>query len=402
MKRCVQATLPLLLLAASAQAVDLRELRGRVIDGKGQPVAGADVSYFWRANGPFWDKQGKPVDLNDAATRKDYWGPAHLGQMEPGVREVAKTDSDGRFQFKIADAYHTLMAMDVRRSRGGLGVVSKSDPSAPIEIRLGPLVRVRGSFEGPAKGVRPAWTHICMRTAFDPTRPLHVTRLVGCGSNQAVFLMSLPPGRYFIEAQNEGASAQIYLEPIVLSGDSPEVDLGVLFLKPSDTVIAKRKRSQSQGTWGDYTKHYGRNPPAWHVTDARGVSKDVQISDFKGKWVLLDFWGLSCTPCLSKTIPALLKFYDEHKGQRDRFEIVSICIDPDGELNSLEDLDRALRPIVTEVWGGRTIPFPILLDNTFKTWESFGLLGLNTVLLIDPEGNLVEGDLAVLEQKIEQ
>ena len=132
------------------------------------------------------------------------------------------------------------------------------------------------------------------------------------------------------------------------------------------------------------------------------MRKEVQILDFKGKWVLLDFWGLSCTPCLRKTIPELMKFYEEHRGQRDRFEILSMCLDPDGELNSLADMDRALEPIVRQVWGGKTIPFPILLDNTFKTWESFGLRGLNTVLLIDPEGNLVEGDLAVLAQKIKE
>jgi hypothetical protein len=27
------------------------------------------------------------------------------------------------------------------------------------------------------------------------------------------------------------------------------------------------------------------------VTDARGVKRDVQLSDFKGKWVLIEFWG---------------------------------------------------------------------------------------------------------------
>ena len=49
-------------------------------------------------------------------------------------------------------------------------------------------------------------------------------------------------------------------------------------------------------------------------------------------------------------------------------------------------------PIVKHVWGGTPLPFPILLDNTFQTWERFGLPGLGTVLLIDPHGNLVNGD----------
>ena len=38
-------------------------------------------------------------------------------------------------------------------------------------------------------------------------------------------------------------------------------------------------------------RHVGKAPPPWHVTDARGVNKEVQLADFKGKWVLLEFWG---------------------------------------------------------------------------------------------------------------
>jgi len=157
MKSCVPTALLLLLMAASAQAVEVRELRGRVVDENGQPVAGADVSYFWRANGPFWDQDGKQVNLNDDATRKDHWGPAHLGKMAPGVQDVVKTGSDGRFKITIGDIYHTLMAMDGRRSRGGLGVVSKSDPSAPIEIRLGPFTPgTTAGIRRPGTSRRPA------------------------------------------------------------------------------------------------------------------------------------------------------------------------------------------------------------------------------------------------------
>ena len=36
------------------------------------------------------------------------------------------------------------------------------------------------------------------------------------------------------------------------------------------------------------------------------------------------------------------------------------------------------------VWDGKTLPFPVLLDPTFKTWETFGIDGLGTTILIDP------------------
>ena len=133
--------------ATSARAAELRELRGRVVDENAQLVVGVDVSYFWRANGSGLDKDGKLLDLKIEANQKEFWG--HLGQMEPGVPEVAKTGPDGQFTISIPDNHHSLVAMDPSRSRGGMGIVSKADPAAPIEIRMGPLVRVRGTFEGP-------------------------------------------------------------------------------------------------------------------------------------------------------------------------------------------------------------------------------------------------------------
>ena len=37
--------------------------------------------------------------------------------------------------------------------------------------------------------------------------------------------------------------------------------------------------------------HVGKVPPAWNVTDARGLSKTITLADLKGKWVVIEFWG---------------------------------------------------------------------------------------------------------------
>ncbi|HZZ27316.1 MAG TPA: hypothetical protein VFE46_04850 [Pirellulales bacterium] len=95
-----------------------------------------------------------------------------------------------------------------------------------------------------------------------------------------------------------------------------------------------------------------------------------------------------------------MKFYEDHKAQREQFEIISICIDYDGELKTLADVDRALEPIVKNVWGGKTLPFPLLLDPTFKTWETFGIDGLGTTILIDPDEKVVEGGETTLAEKL--
>lgn len=62
------------------------------------------------------------------------------------------------------------------------------------------------------------------------------------------------------------------------------------------------------------------------TTDAPGFTlknlegKDVSLSDFKGKWVILDFWGTWCPWCI-KGFPALKEAYSKYAG---KLEIIGI------------------------------------------------------------------------------
>ena len=239
----------------------------------------------------------------------------------------------------------------------------------------------------------------------DPERPADYTRLTGCGSFDSRFDLRLPAGRYYLHGYNDDLEWPLELTPprvLVLTDDKTDVDLGPINLTEKQSVRLKERQARRDGTLGDYRQYFGKQPPRWHATDARGVKKDVELSAFKGKWVLLDFWGLSCSVCLRKTIPELIAFYDDHAADRDRFEILSICIDADGEMQSIADLDRQLQPFIKHVWHGKTIPFPILLDSTFETWQNFGIPGLGFELLVDPDGNLVEGDRKTLAEKLKR
>ena len=395
MLRPYVAIIAVLIAPGISQGGEMWTVRGRVLAADGRPAAGNDVSYAWSATGK--GKDGKPLARDKEENLKEIWG--HVGEMQP--HEGVQSDADGAFSITMARIFYAIMAMNADRTQGGMVLVPKENTDALIEVRLGPLVRVRGAFEGPPPGVPLGWTHLYVNFLEDPTRPLDMTRIVSCGSYESKFAMSLPPGRYLLEGNNDKLDLNLIPEKqIVLTAATAEVDLGVIRLSDKPIVPIKRERSKAAGTWGDYTKHYGRRPPSWHVTDARGASKDVRLDDFKGKWLLLDFWGLSCSVCLKNDIPRLMKFYEDHRAQRDRFEILSICIDDDGDVQTMAELDRRLKPIVEHVWGGKTIKFPILLDSTFETWENFGLPGLGTMLLIDPQGNLVEGDDATLAEKL--
>ncbi|MFT5832749.1 MAG: thiol-disulfide isomerase/thioredoxin [Cognaticolwellia sp.] len=60
----------------------------------------------------------------------------------------------------------------------------------------------------------------------------------------------------------------------------------------------------------------------------------LKLSDYRGKIVLLDFWGTWCGPCLSE-IPGLTTIYNKYKntqlGAANGFEIVAVAMDNDKE-----------------------------------------------------------------------
>jgi hypothetical protein len=96
-----------------------------------------------------------------------------------------------------------------------------------------------------------------------------------------------------------------------------------------------------------------------------------------------------------------MRFYDEHAAHRDKFEIVAICFDHAGEIKSLADLDRHLKPLLEKnAWKGRQLPFPLLLDASLRTCESFGFNDFSGEVLIDPLGRLVQGDHNTLAEKL--
>lgn len=235
------------------------------------------------------------------------------------------------------------------------------------------------------------------------------TGLATCRSLRSRFEFLLPPGEYELQGfasgpgDKPGDTSLFKTMPdlaFTVSMGKTEVNLGTVELRRFRHFQSLLKEAQSRGTFGDYRERSGRRPPKWYVTDAKGVRKDVGIEDFKGKWVLLYFWGQDCLPCMTETLPELSKFYEEHRSQRDKFEVLTFCLDVEGELKSMAELDRFLEPVVRNVWGGKPLPFPVLLDNTFRTAESFGLEGFGVKFLVDPQGNLVEGDEKVLSEKL--
>lgn len=118
--------------------------------------------------------------------------------------------------------------------------------------------------------------------------------------------------------------------------------------------------------------------------------KPIQFSDFKGKYVLVDFWASWCKPCRAEN-PNVLKAYEQYKEKG--FTVVGISLDDKAENWKKAVLDDKM-------------PWEQLSDlKGFKNEVStyFGIQAIPSTLLINPEGVIIAKDLRgkALQQKLD-
>lgn len=122
--------------------------------------------------------------------------------------------------------------------------------------------------------------------------------------------------------------------------------------------------------------------PNFKLTQTNG--KDLRLSDFKGKIVILDFWATWCEPC-KHGIPDLI---DIQKKYHDVIQIIGISVDEDTRSNVI--------PFVKE-FG---INYPIVYANS-EVINSYGNIYLIPVtFIIDQSGKIVYKHEGLLEKKI--
>ena len=384
----------------AAAADDAWVAQGRVLDDQGRPVVGAAVGTVWNANGLTLEEIHKRE--RDKSIRMLY--ALNEGRMEPMGSAPTQSGADGRFSIKMGLSNYFVLVLDKERKRQALGFVDPADASRSVDVKLVPLVRLHGRARIAATGKFPNDAFVMVRLPNSDKTPLF-NRLVLCGSEQARFEFWLPPGSYEFEAgawdDAGGHYEQLPYRPITLPAGKSDVDFGVLDLAAPQTRDDQNQGAGAKGSRGDvhYTKRYGQPAPRWHAVDTRGLPKNAQISDLKGKWVLVYFWNLGCDGCLARTLPGLAAFYEAHQADHARFEIVGIC-NEEPKIKTIADVDHELRHVIKTVWHGKPLPFPIVLDNTPRTAESFGVDAMGRKLLFDPAGRLVPGDEQTLVEKL--
>ena len=102
--------------------------------------------------------------------------------------------------------------------------------------------------------------------------------------------------------------------------------------------------------------------------------KEVSLQQFRGKYLLINFWATWCGPCKIE-MPSLEILYGRFKS--DKFDILGISNDMFG--------DRVVRPYVK----ANNLTFPMLLDQRMTVSHQYGIVSLPTTFLIDPQGKII-------------
>ena len=121
------------------------------------------------------------------------------------------------------------------------------------------------------------------------------------------------------------------------------------------------------------------------------TDQQINLADYRGKVVLVDFWASWCPPCLL-SLPA----YEQMRNEigTEGFEIIAINVDEDTEdgLDFLKD---------------HPVSYPVLADPKGKIGIPYGVRTLPRSYLLDRQGRIIvkyksfkDGDETDLKQEI--
>jgi len=122
----------------------------------------------------------------------------------------------------------------------------------------------------------------------------------------------------------------------------------------------------------------GKPVPDISLPDTSG--KPVNVSSFKGKWVLIDFWASWCAPCRTEN-PIVVAAFNQYKSKN--FTVLGISLDlQKGSWLKAINQDQLAWTHISDLkqWQG-------------KAPETYGINGIPFNILVDPSGKVIAVNL---------
>jgi thiol-disulfide isomerase/thioredoxin len=302
-------------------------------------------------------------------------GAKEAARPEWNYYDPVTTGSDGTARLRYDKLQSAgLIARDARHNRMAIPTLSPASlAGGEPRVALEPECRVTGSIvcEQLRKAGKPVgWTNVyLMRDG---------RRVASCDSSQGKFEFLAPPGTYRLYAY--GSDLGSTYASVTVPPGRKELAVPPVALTASKLVLLQGKPAPelAEGVVG------------WK-------GKPVKLADLKGKYVLLDFWGYWCGPCVHE-MPVLFELHQKFAGKG--LAIVGIHMDRAGEVDTAAKLDEKLTGVRKKLWKGKDLPFPVALvsgkrvaKGGEKTYlgpvEQYGVSAFPTTVLIDRAGKVV-------------
>lgn len=159
-------------------------------------------------------------------------------------------------------------------------------------------------------------------------------------------------------------------ENIIACADALEENVQNSIFSPIFKEIEQMKQKIAS------TVKVGDAAPDFKLNTTKG--KELKLSELRGKWVIIDFWGSWCGWCI-KDFPAMKELYAANKG---KVEILGV--------NCNDTYDRWRAAV-----SGNSLPWINVHNPEANTDDNdpvvlYGVSGFPTKVVIDPKGNIFD------------
>jgi cytochrome c biogenesis protein CcmG/thiol:disulfide interchange protein DsbE len=139
------------------------------------------------------------------------------------------------------------------------------------------------------------------------------------------------------------------------------------------------------------TDNTAKGTPAPAVSFQNLDGQTVNLSRYRGKVVLVNFWATWCEPCRSE-IPELIEYQKKYADKG--FTVLGVAMDQEGK--------SVVAPFVEkqqfDVNGQKmTMNYPIVLGNEKIATQFGGIIGMPTTFVISKDGNVVKRVIGVID-----
>ncbi len=105
--------------------------------------------------------------------------------------------------------------------------------------------------------------------------------------------------------------------------------------------------------------------------------REVSLSDYRGKVVLLNIWSITCPPCIEE-VPYLESLHRKMK-DNDDFHLLTV-------VSNRGETEKEVRPFMDE----KGLTFHTLIDSRKVVYRRYKLTGWPETFLIDRDGTILE------------